>query len=94
MAQQTGNGYQLPEYLTDIFDQVSKLNATMLEVRSAELKRLLNSGIALHDLDAKSLMEDFDKAADSISSAIGNLADYTGTITRATMFQNVKEGVV
>ena len=41
MAQQTGNGYQLPEYLTDIFDQVSKLNATMLEVRGAELKRLL-----------------------------------------------------
>lgn len=66
----------------------------MSELRSVEIRRLIDSGIALHDLDAKFLMEDFDKAADCISSAIGNLADYIGTITRATMFRNIKEGVV
>lgn len=94
MAQQTGNGYQFPEHLTDIFAQASKLNATMLEVRSKEIRRLLDTGIALHEEDAKSLMEDFDKAADCVSSAIGSLADYAGATTRATMFQNIKEGAV
>ena len=91
MAHQERNGYQFPEYLTGIFAQASTLNAAMLEVRSKEIRRLLDTGIALHEEDAKSLMEDFDKAADCVSSAIGSLADYAGTTTRATMFQNVKE---
>jgi len=93
MANQERNGYQFPEYLTDIFDLTSKLNAKIEKVRKLEYKRLLDSGIAIHESDAESLMICYDKANENIGSVIGYLGDYAGGIIRATMFEDNKEEV-